>query len=583
MHMTRERGSRALSLTVTFLLVGAPLLLIISGPAMAQDNVLSVTRTQELMTIDGVADEASWADAIVASIETKKGTDVVTVEVKALYDENDIYFLAKWSDPSKSVKPQQWQFTGDVWDSAPHKEDRLAILWNTEDNIVGFENNKQGCTAACHNDAFETQTADEAGDLWQWLSGRTNPSTKVPDVGWMDDLALKMTGVVPDDFTGSKVWEANSVYAHDTNGSTVPFSSGDEPKWMEGDNPPNPDPEDLFLFRGYERDFDPDAFVDGDHVPGYLLSKPATGLDRADISAKGVYDDDANTWTLEFMRALDTGNDGDVSFADLLNPFSFGLAVFDNKGGGKDTHYRSELVTLRFDVPELNLLAAEPSLTSPIVGGDINISVHVKNTAGYSTGFDVALYVDNLTSTPVDTEPFDEMNPSAESEFNFTLDTTGMAVGKHSVFVKVDADDRIPEHNEGNNIIEVEIWVYPPIVEFKASKKKPEEGQKVKLTATIDNPTDADANITVIFYKSGTVLDTMFVNISARDQGNVVYEWKAKKTGKHVFGVEIQGAVNTLTNITVDVKEESPGPSAIMAVLAISLVTGLAVTRRRRN
>ena len=229
--MVRERVSRASSLAIVLLMVGAPLLLVFTGPVMAQDNVLSVIRTQETIVIDGKADEASWGTAIMATIETNKGPSIVEVEMRALYDEQYVYMLAKWADPSKSVKPQQWQYTGGTWFSAPHKEDRLSFLWNTDDAIIGFENQKQGCEALnCHGEGWETRTADEVGDLWQWMAGKTNPSTSVPDVGWMDDLSVDDTGIVPDDFTGSKVWVPNSVYAHDDNESTLAFAEGDLPK-----------------------------------------------------------------------------------------------------------------------------------------------------------------------------------------------------------------------------------------------------------------------------------------------------------------------------------------------------------------
>jgi hypothetical protein len=459
-------------------------------------------------------------------------------------------------------------------------------MWNTKDAITGFEQNKQGCTAACHSDVFKTQTAAEVGDLWEWLAGRTNPSTLNPDVGWMDDLSIGDGGPSADDFTGGKVWEENSVFAHDQNASTIPFSEGDMPKWMEGNPPPNPDPEGNYLFRGFETDIiDPLDFDDGTNLPGYLLSRPSAGQDRADISSKGIYDGTKKEWNLEIKRKLITGNDGDVEFGNLLNSYHFGLAVFDNQGGGLDTHYRSELVTLRFDVPELNLLTAVPSLASPVVGDEINVTVHLKNMAGYSTGFTVAMYVDDTLGTPVASKPYDELGPNGEDEFNFTWDTTGVVPGMHSVFVKVDADEIIPEHDEGNNVIENEIWVYPPITAFKANSKEPEEGKKVKFTATVENPSDEEINVTVVFMEGENVLDSKTENVTAHGSLDVIFEWKAKKEGKHVFKVLIDGAINTEQTFNVNVQAESPGLGMLLAVLSLALAAGIGMTRggRRRS
>jgi len=583
MHFHRD--SRAVSITVVLLMIGAPLLLVLTGPVAAQDNILLVTRTQDEIILDGSSDEDGWTKAIPASIEVERNNQNIAVQTRALYDEEFIYMSFTWADESWSVIPQQWQFTGGSWASIPHKEDRLSILWNTEDSIIGFEQNKQACIAACHQDEFKTGSSQERGDLWQWMAGRTNPSTQVPNVGWMDDMELTDLGLVPDDFTGSKVWEMNSLFAHDDNETTEPYTMGDTPKWMEGNTPPNEDPEGNFLFRGFDTAItEPLEFDDGTTLPGYLLSKPSPGKDRADIGAKAAYDTDAKTWTLEIKRELDTGNDDDIQFDNLLNIYNFGMAVFDNQAGGTDTAYRSELVTLRFEVPELAVLSAVPSLSSPIIGDQINMTIRVKNLGGYSTGFTVAMYADDMDSVAIQTRPYVEMLSSFEEEFNFTWDTTGVTPGNHIVYVKADSDDLIAEQDRENNVVPVDIWVYPPVSEFKSNKKSPEEGTKIKLTATITNPSDVDINVTVVFYKGEEVLDTQSpINITAGETVDVIYEWKAKKEGKHTFRVIIQGAENGEMFTVVDVKAASPGPGLLMAVLAVTLVGCFALIVRRRG
>jgi hypothetical protein len=448
--------------------------------------------------------------------------------------------------------------------------------------IDGFNLNKQGCEAACHNDVFKTG-ADEEGDIWQWTAGRTNPSTLGSNEGWMDDMSLTETGLVPDAFTG-KVWEMNSIYAHDGNESTEPYAEGDLPKWMEGNPPPNPDPEKNFLFRGFEQDIsDHEAFEDGATLPGYLLSRPPVGQDRADVYAKGAYNGNTKVWTVEIRRELNTQHDGDVIFDDLLAEYNFGLAIFDNQAGGKDTHYKTELITLSFERPELAVTSSEADPTSPIIGDTINVSMTVSNLGEWTDDFNVAMFLDNTTNDPLATKPFTEMDSGGEETFNFTWSTQGASIGKHTLIIVADSDGIVLEKDEEDNVAELEVWIYPPISKFKASPKEPEEGEKVKLTATVENPTDELIEVTVIFMKDEEELSVQNINVSAEGSTDVVHKWKAKKEGKHEFSVMLQGSEDTKMELKVDVKAASPGPGLILAVLAIGLVAAVAATSRRRG
>jgi hypothetical protein len=569
------------SIAVVLIMVGAAFLITVPGPALAQDNELMAYWTADPVTLDGTTDEVAWATSIPIHVEATR-LSPISVEIRAVYDEDNLYMAIKWEDQSWSVNPDQWLYTAEVWTHIPNQEDMLSFLWNTDDAITAFDQNKQGCEAACHNDVFETQTAGEVGDLWQWRAARTNPTTAVPDVGWMDDMALTDGGIVPDEFSG-KIWEENSVNAHDGNESTIPYDK-DFPKWEEGNPPPNAasDPEGNFMFRGFETevvDLDPE---DGTALPGYMLSRPSMGQDRADISAKGNYDVDNKIWTVELMRKLVTGNDGDVAFDNLLDEYDFGLAIFDNQGGGVDTHFKSELVTLGFELPELAVISAEADPTSPIVGDTVNISMTVENLGQFADQFTVGMFLDNTSDEAVSTEPFDDWETGENATFNFTWDTTTVGVGEHTLIIKADSDEIVLEKDEENNIWEIEVWVYPPISKFKASKKDPEEGSTIKLTATVDNPSDVEANITLVFFKGDEELHVEPINVTAGGSKDVIVKWKANKKGKYTFTVHIDGADNTLMEVKVNVKEASPGPGLILAVLAIGLIA-LAATRSRRR
>jgi hypothetical protein len=493
--MPIKRRRRAVSIAVGFMMLSTVVLVILPGSTLAQDNILTATRTYYYIAIDGVADDVGWEYTIPYPISVELMSEVKTVEMKALYDEEYLYMSLSWSDTSRSVTPQQWRYTAGEWLSIPNEEDRAALLWNTEDAINGFEQNKQGCVAACHDDVFRTDHSEERGDLWQWMAGRTNPSTRVPDVGWMDDLSLTDIGIMTDEDTGSAVWDVNSFYAHDDNASTVPFSAGDEPKWKEGITPPNPDPEGNFLFRDFDTFIeDLNDFEDGAILPGYRLGRPVDGQDRADIQAKGTYDVDEKIWTLEIQRKLVTGNEGDVSFDDMLDDYDFGISIFDNQDGGVETHYQSELVTLVFELPELMVFGVDVDPSLLIIGWTVNVTTMVKNMGGYSDGFTVAMYLDDIASEAVASTSLDEMYDDTEKSAKITWDIPRVAPGEYTLIIKVDADDIIDEYDENNNLLALDVRIYEDLPDLTIPEdgvsfipEKPRIGETFNISVPVQN------------------------------------------------------------------------------------------------
>ena len=585
MHLGSGISRRAVSLFTVLLLLTATVLALVPGVATAEDIVLTVGRTKSSFTIDGKADETAWASAPPTIVEAKKGDATLNVEVKALYDDTYVYFLTQWSDPSYSVRPNQWNFSGGAWQSYLHKEDRLSMLWDSG-SIAGFETQRQGCAALeCHEGAFQTKASGEWGDVWQWLAGRTNPSTRADNMGWMDDLSIGPNGIVPDDFSGSKVWAPNSNYADDSNASTVAFASGDYPEYQAQENnpPPNPDPDHAFLFDGYiTKITNKTDFEDGTTLPGWVLSRP-TG-DRADIDAKGVYDPVGKSWTLEIKRKLVTGHtSADQQFDDLTKDYSMGLSVFDNREGGIDTHYNSPLVTVRFALPELAVTALSASTLTPVIGNPVTVNVTIRNTGAYANGFTVGLFLDNATGTPVLTKPYSEMAAASNDTFNWSWDTTGVEAGKHKLIVKADSAGVVIEKDKLNNVRDLEVWVYPGISLLKASKTKPEAGTKITITATVHNPSTTTVSLTIILSEKDKVLDTLIENFTGGEDKNVTFTWKSSKVGRHTLTVMVQGSPETAKTIDINVQEESPAAGAVWALLAIAAVGAAAVASRRRR
>ena len=132
-------------------MVGAACLIAIPGPAMAQDNILKAYWTNLDVTLDGLTTEDAWGSSIPVHIEATR-LSPISVEMRAVYDDQYLYMAFKWEDQSWSVNPNQWLYTGGKWTHIPNKEDGLSLLWDTDMGIEAFDLNRQGCEAACHNE-----------------------------------------------------------------------------------------------------------------------------------------------------------------------------------------------------------------------------------------------------------------------------------------------------------------------------------------------------------------------------------------------------------------------------------------------
>ncbi len=71
------------------------------------------------------------------------------------------------------------------------------------------------------------------------------------------------------------------------------------------------------IWRGYEGD-----------IVGRFINRIPSGS-RADIKAKGVWKD--GEWTIEFGRALNTGNDDDIQF-NIEKSYQFGISRHEIAG-----------------------------------------------------------------------------------------------------------------------------------------------------------------------------------------------------------------------------------------------------------
>ena len=177
---------------------------------VAPEDALISIPVAEAPTLDGMADDAFWADA---SGDCRYGGRwrqhgfVGSLPCKSVYGGDMVYFLVSWADPTESFVRSPWVKQDDgSWaklkdpddkggDNNVYYEDKMAMIWNIGESIPRFSG--MGCYTACHDgenpDAkpYGNKYTDEGmGDIWHWKSVR--------NLGQIDDQYLDSTQYSPD-------------------------------------------------------------------------------------------------------------------------------------------------------------------------------------------------------------------------------------------------------------------------------------------------------------------------------------------------------------------------------------------------
>ena len=301
-------------------------------------------------TLDGVADDAAWANAQETVISVAGGANnfAVDAKLKAVYSGDTVYFVLSYADPTESWFRSPWQKQEDgTWkqikdpndkggDNNTVYEDKFAFIWPINNSIKSFETT--GCFVACHageNSDLKpfgnkyTSAEGELGDIWHWKSIR--------NLGQIDDQYLDWTR-----FDAEKAKEAGRKSDEKESGgyadnfATMP-DPADASKTVPDKTKPGFTSPSIDLTTGapgYILDSEKvaldqaalDALPVGSYLPG-IVKSPIVG-DRGDISAAWKWED--GVWTIEFSRKLTTGSETDVQFSDLADTYYFGLAIFEN-------------------------------------------------------------------------------------------------------------------------------------------------------------------------------------------------------------------------------------------------------------
>lgn len=313
-------------------------------------SALVAVKVETDPTLDGVADEAFWADAPALVILVAGGFNNFSVDatLKAVYTADTVSFALTYADPTQSWFRSPWQKQEDgTWkqvkdpndkggDNNTVYEDKFAMIWTINNSIKNFDT--AGCFTVCHageNPDLKpygnkyTNGEGETGDIWHWKSIRND--------GQIDDQYLDWTR-----FDAEKAKEAGRKSdKKESGGYADNFASMPDPadttKTVADKSKPgftSPAVDLTTGAPGYILDSEKvaldqatlDAMPVGSYIPG-IIKSPITG-DRGDISAAWKWEN--GVWTIEFSRKLVTGSETDVQFSNLAAQYFFGLAIFEN-------------------------------------------------------------------------------------------------------------------------------------------------------------------------------------------------------------------------------------------------------------
>jgi len=436
-------------------------------PQYTSATDLVAWRTSTPLTVDGVVD-AKWADTPPFKAFATGASGSIYVDLKAFFDDDYVYFLAQWNEPTIVRPPpgqnepptpnyfrEPWELTSNAapgtWDHKTWGEDRFFFLWADPDRPVpNFT--KQGCDGLCHNqlDMF-TDTPSEMLDAWVWSAATTDIND------YADDGYLSTNGSVAKDPLRHHVNESRAALAWDPGNDgwwvNINTSMPGRPGfvWKEGITPAS----DIFLLESEAQQVDWDTFdistiPTGAFEPGALIKTPSG--DRADVSAKGVHN--GTGWTLEFKRARDTGSDKDAQFTKTNVPITFSIAVTNNLTGENHSKAPSAYTLWLAEPVQPDLAVKIPItlLTDPnTINSNVSLNVFVDNIgwAG-APAFRVALYWDS-EATPRLYLDFPAIGWGKGDSVEANLSTAGLTAGPHTVRAVIDVDGVVTEINETNN------------------------------------------------------------------------------------------------------------------------------------
>ena len=336
-------------------------------------------------TLNGRLDDAVWRNARPAVMPTQQGENTEgfmqsTVEVRAAYDEENVYFAFRWDDPTRSLMRVPLRKEADGWrilgtrvgmaDVMDYYEDKLAVLFTPEPGFGGAETTHMGKRplpgkpGAANERGLHYTLDGSIYDMWQWKASRGGM------LGHVDDMYVGPP-IEPNEAQAAGTARYSAGYQSDPgqaiyiyNYEARPGAGYDAPVDLLrlptdyramlaglGTIPASPDQSNdegsvWWLTEATSAPYSPelDATIPvGTVIPSVLNINEYEG-DRADIKGAAHYEN--GFWTLETSRKRDTGSDHDMSFAPGQTAYVY-VSVFDHVQTRHTRHQRPIILELR--------------------------------------------------------------------------------------------------------------------------------------------------------------------------------------------------------------------------------------------
>jgi outer membrane protein assembly factor BamD (BamD/ComL family) len=253
-------------------------------------DVLKVKKGSRSPAVDGNDSDQVWGEARVLKIPLQGGAGG-TMEIRAIQNGNEIFFLAKWPDRTKNVSYRPWVRQNKRFKPSEEVDDAFSMAL--------YMGRQPG-------DSCMVSGEEQVMDIWLWRAFWSELS------GYAADKLLKVSR--------SPLPESNIYQAR--NGASIHVqnkSDGGKPAW------------ELYV---------PIATATTlDTVPSYVKAQPSGS--SGDVRAVGSWRN--NMWTVEFSRKLATGNLDDVTLK-LGNRYYASFAAYDHSE--KSDHSSTKLITL---------------------------------------------------------------------------------------------------------------------------------------------------------------------------------------------------------------------------------------------
>jgi hypothetical protein len=328
-------------------IVGAFFLVAIDRSTVDTLHVLRVNASQ-VPVLDGDTSHSIWRKARPLYVTTSQGGNFddrgeTTVEIRAVHDGNQIYFLFVWDDPTRSLKQLPLVKKADGWhllhdgyevgDEHAYSEDKFSMLLTSMGAVLAgdrtFHAGSEPIDGMPHTLSGRglhfTEEPSTYADVWEWKATSTGPW------GWMDDEHFGPP-VQPTEEQRRGLLPYHGGFAPDP--GTANYADNFAPRPPDRfDQPLKPLrlPNDLQAMQSAMGpiDLDPnhseaegarwfmtesestpysaginDRIPIGTVIPGVIVSGTFSG-DRADVRC-------AARWALEVTRRLDTGSKYDV-------------------------------------------------------------------------------------------------------------------------------------------------------------------------------------------------------------------------------------------------------------------------------